>query len=526
MTEIVAWVSPDDTYQTPADVLADLATVRAAFPGRTVRVAIPTAYGPYLQGAMARPTYRQLGDALCPADLAGVAALRALFEAAGYPCDGWSVPRGRLGDSLLSDRDEGAFHGSIAALFARFYWNFEAGWSGFWTEAASVQAATDWVTGYWSTAGDALGGNTGITWVTNSMLTAVPDPAKKVWLGGSNYDILEAYLPGDPNLDPQRAAAIWAATLNALAITGRPVYELVENDIAKYVSGAAPWHLWTLQATHAQALALAGGPTPVTPVYPLALPAVRRGDNVDPHNRPRDPAQIRAEGFDGVRFTMLDDAICRNYAAACKQAGLVVLGIETKDSAGFVLPVELVDVVEVGNEPDGTGPSSWTRSTDEFAADLRIYRGTFPAHVMISGGLVSGDPGYLATAAATGALDGYAGIGVHPYAKPADQAAALLARYAAVAPLPLVVSEWNRPAAEIPGFVAMLAGAARQAYWFCDGDWMVDGFGLFDAGGNQKPEYAALVGTDCAALQAQLARAQATIGALQAKITAAEAALA
>lgn len=264
---VTAWISPWDTYQSVAEVVADVEIVRAALPGREVRVALPTAYGPALQGTLARPGQRTLGDALCPPTPDGLRALRQQIEAAGVPCDGWCVPRGD-GDVAA----EGDLHGRLAGLFDKFILNFEAGWPGFWTRPADVAATNGYLTAFWDALGaagraDALTGEVGLTWVTNSMLAAVPDDAKRAWIDGTHYDALEVYVPGDPNLDPARGLARWQQVLGRLGVTGRDVVAILARgdlvaDAATYSHPTRGVQLWTLQSAARRLAQVAPAPPP------------------------------------------------------------------------------------------------------------------------------------------------------------------------------------------------------------------------------------------------------------------------
>jgi hypothetical protein len=276
------------------------------------------------------------------------------------------------------------------------------------------------------------------------------------------------------------------------------------------VQGISLWRMGVANADQLDAFGTTAQPAP--PSVP-SLPKITLGTNVDALNNPRDPVAAKAQMFQGVRVTMCDDDRCRAYATAAKAAGLFVLGVEDQSARGYILPPDLVDAVQIGNEPDQAGPSSWTRTVDEYVQDLQIYRGTYPQYTMIAAGLASGDPSYLQQVIEAGGLDGYSAIAVHPYAKSASEASDLLDAYQALTELPIVVSEWNRPVNEISDFRAMLAQKTVQAFWFCDGDWMVDGMGLFDKSGNPKAELIALV-DDPSSLQQRIADLEAQLAAV------------
>jgi hypothetical protein len=99
---------------------------------------------------------------------------------------------------------------------------------------------------------------------------------------------------------------------------------------------------------------------------------------------------------------------------------------------------------------------------------------------MIGAGLASGQTGYWQGIQYAGGLPGCSGFAVHPYAKTAPLAKALLQRYQAITPtLPCWVTEWNRPPAEVPGFAAMLRQTVAMSAWFCWGQSVAQGAGIY-----------------------------------------------
>jgi hypothetical protein len=245
------WISPFNPYQTAAAVAADARKVH--MPGMQTRVLLPTLYDDYPQQVVTRT----IGDALAIDNAEDAAAVRAAIEAEGTPCDGWSVPRG-TGDIEA----EGYAHGLVASKFERFVLNWEEGWSGFWTENGAA-AVNLWMTGFWRAVSDAgaaerLQGRVGITFVTNlTMRNAATDDEVAAWVGGSHYDALEAYLPGDPGLDPGKALAIWQGRLARIGATDRPVVVILEHGdlpalVAQYAHPTYGAQVWTLPIAASQ----------------------------------------------------------------------------------------------------------------------------------------------------------------------------------------------------------------------------------------------------------------------------------
>lgn len=202
-----------------------------------------------------------------------------------------------------------------------------------------------------------------------------------------------------------------------------------------------------------------------------------RGVNVDPMNSggSPEPAVLRRMGANWVRLVSRDDQIVRDYTDACHDVGINVLGVVARESEGYLLPS--ADMHQIGNEPDVRGPSSWTRSVNEYIEDWRIYRETYPDLPMIAAGLASGDVTWWQTIAPH--LQHCAAVAVHPYAKTASQAQTLLTAYRKVRPsCALWVTEWFRDEDQVVPFSRMLSAQADAAFWFCATDAMVDGMGL------------------------------------------------
>ncbi len=198
--------------------------------------------------------------------------------------------------------------------------------------------------------------------------------------------------------------------------------------------------------------------------------------NVDPTNPAGapEPLVIRMAGFTWVRMVSHQGAV--PYGQQCQAAGLFVLAVITEESGGYLCPA---DAYQIGNEPDvGMGHTPNAKSPADFVAWWNLYRGTYPALTMIGPGLASGDPHYWRDVQAAGGLKGAAGMAVHPYGKDWVTARGLLQAYRAITPtLPVWLTEWSRPAGEIPAFKAMLRANTVADAFFCWSDGMVQGFG-------------------------------------------------
>jgi hypothetical protein len=206
-----------------------------------------------------------------------------------------------------------------------------------------------------------------------------------------------------------------------------------------------------------------------------------------------DPARLLSLGFKWLRIVSMESAA--DYINSALAAGLGVLPIVTGESKGWVPGG--VKSIQFGNESDvAGGVASWPPGPPQvYANQFNLYAGTYPQFEWISAGMASGIPGWAAQALPL--LNHCAAVAVHPYAKTASEAQALLGQYAALHPR-VVVTEWNRPQAEISGFAAMLAeetAASAWAHWSDEQTLSTEHIrmGLVDERGNPKPELDALV---------------------------------
>jgi hypothetical protein len=203
------------------------------------------------------------------------------------------------------------------------------------------------------------------------------------------------------------------------------------------------------------------------------------GLNVDPAwegGRP-DVGRLERLGVQWVRLVSRDLPGLHAYRDECHDHGINVLATIARESGGYMLPD--CDMYQIGNEPDVSSPSSWTRTPAEYIEDWRIYRETYPDLPMIAAGFASGQIGYFEQVAPH--LFNAAGYGVHPYAKTPTEAYDLLQCYRAIRPdLALWATEWNRGTDQLVPFARMLKVATDAAFYFCATSEMVPGMGLLD----------------------------------------------
>ncbi len=203
------------------------------------------------------------------------------------------------------------------------------------------------------------------------------------------------------------------------------------------------------------------------------------GVNVDPLNPAGAPTvdQLSHIGCRWVRLVSRPGV--EQYVADIQAGGLMVLAVVARESNGYVFGGP--DVWQFGNEPDVVSEASWNMSPAEYAGTFNFYQATYPQLTWIAAGLASGQTSYWQQVVLQG-LNNVTGFAVHPYAKTAPEARALLQAYLRITPsLPCWATEWNRPAMEIPGFASMLRQTVAMSCWFCWSDGMVPGFGLTDS---------------------------------------------
>jgi hypothetical protein len=199
---------------------------------------------------------------------------------------------------------------------------------------------------------------------------------------------------------------------------------------------------------------------------------------IDPAWEPGTPsdALLQEQGYGGVRFVARPDLF--DQVAHYINLGLhvmLVLARESGDPAQYAEwgPFDFGDGPRlhwvVGNEPDGSGDSSWSMTP-------RQYRGLWRSARVLQGerwvaGMCSGDP---ARAAAYLQRDA-TGLCVHLYTLGPDGASARLADYGALG-LPVWVGEWHQADDFALGDYDFGEVWAND---FCFSSAMVPGMGLY-----------------------------------------------
>lgn len=225
------------------------------------------------------------------------------------------------------------------------------------------------------------------------------------------------------------------------------------------------------------------------------------------------PDQIAALGASWVRVVAHPEYDLSAYFEALRARGIRVLLVLARESGGDYAHHArrydgLVTAVAVGNEPDAdpSSVSSWIMSPYEWVALGRAVRALFTRSTVVAGGLVSGQPGWLAGLD----LRWASALCVHPYGKSPDRRwphpgwgtgylGDLLDGYAEYG-LPLLVSEIGLSAGEVgEDFQAEYLTRLGDYFstrddvpawmWFCLSDTMVPEFGLFRVDGSEKPSY-------------------------------------
>jgi len=173
----------------------------------------------------------------------------------------------------------------------------------------------------------------------------------------------------------------------------------------------------------------------------------------------------------------------------------------------------LVDAWQIGNEPDGTGDSSWSLPPSKFDALLWAFRVQMPMAYLVAGGLSSGDPNYLLKVN----TQRVNAIAVHPYGQRVYGFPSPTWGFGEVGDLinsyrrfgkPVWVTEYGGQTVDYPGGVFAVEDQRAQyhsemalrlheldvqvACVYCWADSMVPGFGLVeDSPANARATYAA-----------------------------------
>lgn len=200
--------------------------------------------------------------------------------------------------------------------------------------------------------------------------------------------------------------------------------------------------------------------------------------NVDPMNPDANGApfidELKKYNIHGVRLVLRNDPAIISYIKLAQYHGLAVLGIETEASYGDLLTETPCEIYQLGNEPDLNNVSA-----ADYVKWWDLYYGTWFAQgkplegkPAIGAGLASGNVQYWREVQAAGGLKGAAGMSVHPYGKNAAQAKALITSYQKITPsLPIWITEWNRPLAELPAYASMLRQTTVGNAFFCWHDY-------------------------------------------------------
>lgn len=123
-----------------------------------------------------------------------------------------------------------------------------------------------------------------------------------------------------------------------------------------------------------------------------------------------------------------------------------------------------------------------TEAAHAFGTIARAIRSVDPDAYLVLGGSVSGQPiAWLEwVQAIEESGETIQAADIHPYAKDAPTARALIRAYHTLRPdFALMVFEWWREAAEIPAFVQMLNEECEAHTFFCFSDGMWSGMGLY-----------------------------------------------
>lgn len=237
------------------------------------------------------------------------------------------------------------------------------------------------------------------------------------------------------------------------------------------------------------------------------------GINWDLANEPAwnatSPEQVRSWGFQGVRGVMHPLPVWTDRAHAVKAAGLVLLGVYTGQSYGFIS--ELADIVQVHNEPKEDMPPE--RFVDEYT--------TIRSHVEDALGY---HPQWMLPGLHRGPdfdipwLDevfdrlggGYTpdAVALHLYTHSPQSARDYCDRVRERFGIRVACTEWYRSAGEglhpmqcVLGGDGLDGNGPRAGYWnsyFCMSDHMTHWtehthLGILDLDGHTKPEWEALL---------------------------------
>lgn len=202
----------------------------------------------------------------------------------------------------------------------------------------------------------------------------------------------------------------------------------------------------------------------------------------------------------GIRIVAEPQYDLRNYLRQIDIVGIDTLLVIARESGTDYSIYQkyrgVIAAIQTGNEPDGTGESSWAMSQDEFVALGRQLRTTFPNTPIVAGGLCSGHPSWLDGVP----LDWCDYLGLHLYLKnaiPNDDLTDIwdtIAQYSRFGK-PIVLSEWgwwgdneDRASIEVESMITWVGHTdiIDSLFYFCHSDRMVAPFGLYDSNLNIK----------------------------------------
>jgi hypothetical protein len=215
---------------------------------------------------------------------------------------------------------------------------------------------------------------------------------------------------------------------------------------------------------------------------------------------------IRHLNVTWVRIVAMPDHDLSHYFMDLASRGIRILLVFARESGGDYLSYRtrygnLVHAIQVGNEPDQDGLSSWTMTQAELVSLGKSVRSIFPRPFpLVVAGLASGHPEWL-----DGVDLSWADVlSFHPYLRDAPNERDIedlpdidvLARDYARFGLPMIVTEWGWWGADEARAVEEVDDMTRWAgatsticslFYFCAADSMVPPFGLLEASGAIKP---------------------------------------
>lgn len=200
---------------------------------------------------------------------------------------------------------------------------------------------------------------------------------------------------------------------------------------------------------------------------------------LDALNNPPSKLKLNNLDVDALRLEIRDGTQYMNYVESLNNelTHYALIGPSTNWVFPVIANIIRPQVIIIGNEPDGTGPSSWSMTLDEYIAlwnryapDLTMY---FPTTKLCAAGMV-GTTDYLQYC--------------WPYLNPKPQ---LVNKHYPnnkeevqqfnVFGVPVIVGEWCWKTAsqqEMQDWVHMLNSTTYEHFWFCWSDGMVPGMGL------------------------------------------------